>query len=638
MGSGISTSCAKRGVQVQDESTCGPLDLMEMQQQIEALKLEVRELREGREWSKGDGARSRVSDSSASERRTNGRSKKESVSVTSGEQAHSITYEVDYEANFRRQVYALSQDLGQMQRNLSLDDLRHLLGQWRMAQSDADQLSLATAIRRLYVRDYSLLVSDMSGFTRITKEDGICHFLMLIKRMQTTCIPLMQSFGGTLVKVEADNLFVIFPTPRHALMASMHCHAAMKVYNAGKRPNDSIHLSMSIVHGSMFHIPGVDVFGGVVPIGFELGEDAAGKDETLVVEDVVNHCKRQPGISELVEFVEADPLIEHGQPVPVWRALMRLHKVTPRLGSADAPIVNTQVNAEEPVEFVTMMEERMSFPSKMAEIDSDLQGLFTEHSAVLVITLHFTEKHDESANEKDLYLLDAVLSLKAEAARICKMHLGAPVTALQIRASPVIFALFPDCAAAFNTAIEFASFCHSEQYGVGEFSKCSPSMGITQGRVLNLNHHNAFGDAVNCAFKLGEDIAQPWHMLIDEAVVNDLINNKDNNGDPLSRWPLVPDTECVSGVVFIFSRIDLKTSMNDAKFSRQESELPQDQGLDLRRRRASDGETGKHANIASLVFKAVTTAPIDTRWTRTKLAIQASSGSKRFEESGAKDA
>eukprot|EP00965_Chrysotila_dentata_P066202 2190933-Pleurochrysis_carterae.AAC.2 len=42
---------------------------------------------------------------------------------------------------------------------------------------------------------------------------------------------------------------------------------------------------------------------------------------------------------------QADPLIEHGQPVPVWRALMRLHKVTPRLGSADAPIVNTQARA-----------------------------------------------------------------------------------------------------------------------------------------------------------------------------------------------------------------------------------------------------------------------------------------------------
>eukprot|EP00965_Chrysotila_dentata_P258243 6213156-Pleurochrysis_carterae.AAC.1 len=101
----------------------------------------------------------------------------------------------------REQVYGLSRNIGLMQNFLSIDNLRRMLKGWRLAATEEARSSAAENIRNHYVRNCTLLVSDMSGFTRITKEDGICHFLMLTKQMQAMCIPLIESFGGTLVKV-----------------------------------------------------------------------------------------------------------------------------------------------------------------------------------------------------------------------------------------------------------------------------------------------------------------------------------------------------------------------------------------------------------------------------------------------------
>jgi len=210
--------------------------------------------------------------------------------------------QTDRTSTLLKQVFGLSHNIGGMQSMLTMDNLRNDLRQWNLAASPETHASIAQSIRHKYVRNCSLLVSDMSGFTRITKEEGICHFLMLVKQMQAMCIPLMESFGGTLVKVEADNLFVMFPSPHLAVLASMHCQASTRKHNKERRKNDQLHLSMSVVHGDMFLIPGVDLFGGVVPMGFELGEDVADMDETLVTEEVVSVCKQQAVIDGLVVF------------------------------------------------------------------------------------------------------------------------------------------------------------------------------------------------------------------------------------------------------------------------------------------------------------------------------------------------
>mmetsp|Transcript_3875 Transcript_3875/g.7523 ORF Transcript_3875/g.7523 Transcript_3875/m.7523 type:complete len:621 (-) Transcript_3875:589-2451(-) len=479
--------------------------------------------------------------------------------------------QTDRTSTLLKQVFGLSHNIGGMQSMLTMDNLRNDLRQWNLAASPETHASIAQSIRHKYVRNCSLLVSDMSGFTRITKEEGICHFLMLVKQMQAMCIPLMESFGGTLVKVEADNLFVIFPSPHLAVLASMHCQASARKYNQERRRNDQLHLSMSVVHGDLFLIPGVDLFGGVVPMGFELGEDVADMDETLVTEEVVSVCKQQAVIDGLVVFEQAEPFVHGGKNVGVYRAVPVLERILPSVTSCSMPVLNPQINSEEPAEYVALMDERMHHPSKAAQIDAQLKKRFTERSTVLVIDLHFDDPKSLGNEEADLLLLDSIVRLKSEAARLCEKHCGQPVASMQTRASPCIFALFSASAAAFSAAVDFAAICCASDKGITSYGRCSPSLGLAVGDVLNLGFCNAFGDPINVAFKLGEDVAEPRQLLVHEDVIADIDAHAKRHGQPLSVWDLQPAFTQVSGVTLSYKLLTL--SVDDPQLKQRSSEI-----------------------------------------------------------------
>jgi class 3 adenylate cyclase len=80
----------------------------------------------------------------------------------------------------------------------------------------------------------------MSGFSRVTKEEGILYFLANVKQMQGICVPIMQARGGTLFKVVADNLFVMFEDPVQAVSAAADCIEAVMAYSEGKTRNEQI--------------------------------------------------------------------------------------------------------------------------------------------------------------------------------------------------------------------------------------------------------------------------------------------------------------------------------------------------------------------------------------------------------------
>ncbi len=56
-----------------------------------------------------------------------------------------------------------------------------------------------------YGAEYAVFVLDMSGFSLLTRKYGIVHYLSMVRRMQLTTRPIVESFGGTMIKYEADN-------------------------------------------------------------------------------------------------------------------------------------------------------------------------------------------------------------------------------------------------------------------------------------------------------------------------------------------------------------------------------------------------------------------------------------------------
>lgn len=120
----------------------------------------------------------------------------------------------------------------------------------------------------------AVMITDMSGFSRISKQHGILHFLSLIKRMRDICVPIVENVGGEFIKAEADNLYVAFPDPEMAVKAANRMHERLA-------PDPEIYVAAGIGYGRILHL-GHDMYGEELNYASKLGEDIARPEETLL--------------------------------------------------------------------------------------------------------------------------------------------------------------------------------------------------------------------------------------------------------------------------------------------------------------------------------------------------------------------
>src|SRR5437773_8205734 len=94
---------------------------------------------------------------------------------------------------------------------LSREELYALLDPWKFAPPDANR-ALEDELWAKAGRERAVLISDMSGFTRITRARGILHFLALFQQAQHIGEKMFERHGGRFLKTAADNLFALFDT------------------------------------------------------------------------------------------------------------------------------------------------------------------------------------------------------------------------------------------------------------------------------------------------------------------------------------------------------------------------------------------------------------------------------------------
>ena len=163
---------------------------------------------------------------------------------------------------------------------------------------DADEAGREAIDRELWEefgKEVTVFISDMTGFSRITKEYGINHFLSMIAKKQIIVPPIIEKFGGRTVKSEADNVFAVFESPSGALQASGEIHRELQAFNEDKPKNSRIIACHGIAQGEVLDL-GDDIYGHPVNMASKLGEDVANDYETLLTERVKN------AIGEVDEF------------------------------------------------------------------------------------------------------------------------------------------------------------------------------------------------------------------------------------------------------------------------------------------------------------------------------------------------
>jgi len=171
--------------------------------------------------------------------------------------------------------------------NNSARKFQELLLNYSQAEDLALRQQIEATLWDEYGMESAVFVLDMSGFSLLTRKYGIVHYLSMVKRMQRTTEPIVNSFDGTVIKYEADNCFALFPTPLAAVNAAVAMQHAFHASNLLTSDDLDIYISCGIDYGRILVIEEKDCFGDAVNRASKLGEDVASAGEVLVTQEAM---------------------------------------------------------------------------------------------------------------------------------------------------------------------------------------------------------------------------------------------------------------------------------------------------------------------------------------------------------------
>ena len=151
-------------------------------------------------------------------------------------------------------------------------------------QPDADVARIDQRIWDLFGEEWSVMFTDLSGFSRHASAFGITHFLQIIWEMHKHLEPIIERNDGILVKREADSQLVLFKRPTVALACAFQMLAVCDQINRRRREEEKILLCFGVGHGAILRVGDADVFGREVNAASKLGEDTAKAGEVLVTD------------------------------------------------------------------------------------------------------------------------------------------------------------------------------------------------------------------------------------------------------------------------------------------------------------------------------------------------------------------
>lgn len=139
-----------------------------------------------------------------------------------------------------------------------------------------------------YGSEQTVFVLDMSGFSMLTRKYGIVHYLSMVRRMQLTTEPIIKSYGGRMIKYEADNCFAVFPDPLAAVNAAVAMQHAFAASNLLTASDLDVQISCGIDYGNILIVDNEDCFGDTVNRACKLGEDLSTAGEILVTKEAMD--------------------------------------------------------------------------------------------------------------------------------------------------------------------------------------------------------------------------------------------------------------------------------------------------------------------------------------------------------------
>ena len=173
---------------------------------------------------------------------------------------------------------------------------QELLVSFSQAEELKERKKIEESLWKDYGAEFAVFVLDMSGFSMLTRKYGIVHYLSMVRRMQLTTEPIVKSYGGRMLKYEADNCFAVFPEPLEAVNAAIAMQYAFRAANLLTSDDLDIHISCGIDYGRLLVIGYEDCFGDPVNRASKMGEDVAAAGEILITQEAMQMIPTDTGI------------------------------------------------------------------------------------------------------------------------------------------------------------------------------------------------------------------------------------------------------------------------------------------------------------------------------------------------------
>jgi adenylate cyclase len=171
-----------------------------------------------------------------------------------------------------------------------------LLLKFSQAEEMEARKKIETALWKEFGTEHAVFILDMSGFSMLTRKYGIVHYLSMVKRMQLTTEPIVKSYGGEMLKYEADNCFAVFPDPLSAVNAAISMQHAFTAENILTSDDQDIHIAVGIDYGKLLIIGHEDCYGDPVNRASKMGEDVAAAGEIMITQEALDMLPAEAGI------------------------------------------------------------------------------------------------------------------------------------------------------------------------------------------------------------------------------------------------------------------------------------------------------------------------------------------------------
>jgi adenylate cyclase len=160
------------------------------------------------------------------------------------------------------------------------DRLKRLLKEYN--EYPERQREIDTRIHDEYCKPVAIMVVDSCGFSRSVRQHGIVNYLARLERLERLISPMIEGHSGRVLRVEADNVFALFPDAEAAVRCAAEVQRSVEIANEPLPAASEIYVAIGVGYGRLLLIDDEDAYGDEMNIACKLGEDLAERGEVLL--------------------------------------------------------------------------------------------------------------------------------------------------------------------------------------------------------------------------------------------------------------------------------------------------------------------------------------------------------------------